>query len=72
MTTTTMTSRARAELSSAEVADDVAKEQALQRGLIATLPLTATRLAELCALGEAMMRTGLRRRAAVATMGAVS
>ena len=64
MTKTTTTASAYAELRNAETADDAATLQALQEGLIATQPLTLTRLDRLCALGEAMISTGLRRKAA--------
>jgi hypothetical protein len=43
------------ELNVAIAVEFAAKADALQRGLDATKPLTATRLAELCALGEKMM-----------------
>jgi hypothetical protein len=47
----------------AAVAEDrTAKAEALQRGLDATQPLTVARLAELCALGEKMMHTDIRRK----------
>jgi len=61
-------SAARAELRSAQAADDEAKKQALQKGLVATKPLTAVRLAELCLLGETMVRTARRKQAALASV----
>jgi hypothetical protein len=48
------------DLNAAIAAEFAVKAEALQRGLIATKPLTVVRLAELCALGEQMMRAKLR------------
>jgi hypothetical protein len=42
-------------LDRATQADRAAKSEALQRGLMATKPLTVVRLQELCALGEKMV-----------------
>jgi len=42
-------------LKSATQEDHAAKREALQRGLMATRPLTIVRLRELCALGERMI-----------------
>ena len=53
------------ELNAATAAYQHATAEALQRGLIATKPLTVTRLAELCALGEKMMQAGRRREEAL-------
>ena len=55
----------RAELQSAEAENGRATQQALQKGLVATQPLTATRLSELCELGERMYQTQRRRDAAL-------
>ncbi|MEP6791376.1 MAG: hypothetical protein ABI907_08385 [Ramlibacter sp.] len=55
-----------AELRDAEADDVEARQEALYRGLVATQPLTAVRLQELCALGEKMLHTGLRKTAALA------
>ena len=52
------------ELQIAVTEDRAAKAQALQEGLDATLPLTSKRLGDLCRLGEKMMHTGIRRKAA--------
>lgn len=50
-----------AQLARAIAEDHAAKIEALQRGLLATTPLTAIRLGELCALGEEMMHAARRR-----------
>jgi hypothetical protein len=63
---TTATEQAHRELRDAQAADERAIDEALHKGLIATQPLTITRLAELCALGEKMLRTGIRKRTALA------
>jgi hypothetical protein len=42
-------------LNRAALEDRAAKSEALQRGLVATKPLTVVRLGELCALGERMI-----------------
>ena len=68
MSKTTAVSSAHAELLSAQAADDEATRQAMLQGLIATKPLTLARLTELCALGEAMARTALRKQAALAAV----
>jgi hypothetical protein len=47
-------------LSRAIAEDRAAKNEALQMGLVATQPLTATRLDQLCALGEKMMHAARR------------
>lgn len=44
-----------ARLNVAIARDRAAKQEALQRGMSATRPLTVTRLRELCALGEQMI-----------------
>jgi hypothetical protein len=44
--------------------------EALRRGLVATKPLTAVRLAELCVLGEQMMRAKMRTSEAHSAAGA--
>jgi hypothetical protein len=49
------------ELRIAEAEYEAARAEALHRGQIATQPLTAQRLGELCALGERMMRAGWRK-----------
>lgn len=41
-----------------------AKQEALQRGMVATKPLNADRLAELCELGERMLAAERARMAA--------
>ena len=48
------------ELNAALAAEYAVTAEALQRGLIATLPLTTVRLGELCALGEKMMKAKMR------------
>jgi len=48
------------DLNAAIAAEWAATAEALQRGLIATKPLTAARLGELCALGEKMMQAKMR------------
>jgi len=48
------------DLNAAIAAEWAATEEALQKGLIATRPLTADRLIELCALGEKMMQAKIR------------
>jgi hypothetical protein len=48
------------DLNAAIAAEWAATAEALQRGLIATKPLTAVRIAELCALGEKMMQAKMR------------
>jgi hypothetical protein len=53
----------------AEAEDAAARQEALSRGLSATQPLTVTRLGQLCALGERMLRTGIRRKQAQARLG---
>lgn len=45
----------RTKLNLARLQDRAAKREALQFGLGATMPLTAIRLGELCALGEKMI-----------------
>ena len=50
-----------ASLKSAIAEDQGAMEEALQRGIDATQPLSQVRLAELCALGERMTETKARR-----------
>jgi hypothetical protein len=54
-----------AELRKAIAEDRAAKLEALQRGLDATQPLTLVRLSELCALGDRMAHTTVRRGMAV-------
>ncbi|MES2937356.1 MAG: hypothetical protein V4864_06720 [Pseudomonadota bacterium] len=58
-----------AEVHAATVADQVACADAMELGMSATQPLSATRLAELCALGDRMIRTGRRKRLALACLG---
>jgi hypothetical protein len=48
------------DLNAAIAAEWEATAEALRKGLIATRPLTAVRLAELCALGEKMMQAKMR------------
>jgi hypothetical protein len=48
------------DLNAAIAAEWAATTEALQKGLIATRPLTAERLIELCALGEKMMQAKMR------------
>jgi hypothetical protein len=51
------------ELITAAIVDDrAAKSEALAMGLLATRPLSAARLQQLCALGERMMHASLRRK----------
>jgi hypothetical protein len=54
------------ELNLAEIEDSAARAEAMHQGLVATQPLTATRLRELCVLGEKMMYTGRRKARALA------
>lgn len=42
-------------LNLAKLEDRAAKQEALHRGMVATKPLSAVRLKELCVLGERMM-----------------
>ncbi len=53
-----------AELHAAVALDRGARNEALQRGMSATQPLTLERLSELCALGDRMLQTAARRRLA--------
>jgi hypothetical protein len=55
-----------AELKIAIAEDRAAAAEALQRGLVATKPLSAIRIAELCELGEKMVMTGKRKLLALA------
>ena len=64
----TMLSRLSIDLCIAEAEDTAAKNEALSQGLGATQPLTITRLGQLCALGERMQRTGIRRKQAQARL----
>jgi hypothetical protein len=48
------------DLNAAIAAEYAITAEALQRGLVATKPLTVIRLAELCALGEQMLRAQRR------------
>jgi hypothetical protein len=48
------------DLNAAIAAEWEATAEALRKGLIATRPLTAVRLGELCALGEKMMQAKIR------------
>ncbi|MGZ5195751.1 MAG: hypothetical protein ACXWJM_13615 [Ramlibacter sp.] len=48
------------DLNAAIAAEYAVTAQALQEGLLATKPLSATRLRELCALGEKMMQAKMR------------
>jgi hypothetical protein len=59
-----------ADLHSAIDEDRAAKAEALSNGQNATQPLTLARLGELCALGERMLITGRRRKAALAQVEA--
>jgi hypothetical protein len=52
------------DLNAAIAAEYAVTAEALRRGLIATKPLTAVRLAELCELGEQMMHAKMRTREA--------
>ena len=54
------------ELNSAIAADRAAKLEAMRLGLLATQPLTLTRLGELVELGEKMMAATTRKDAALA------
>jgi hypothetical protein len=56
------------DLNAAIAAEYAIQAEALHRGLVATKPLTAVRLAELCALGEKMMQA--KRRTVQAHMAA--
>ena len=58
------------ELNCAIAADCAAKSEAMRRGLMATQPLTVTRLGELVKLGEKMMETKERKDKAVAAVHA--
>lgn len=58
------------ELNNAIAADILAREEAMRRGLLATKPLTATRLGELCVLGEKMMHAKRRKDEALAAASA--
>ena len=60
------TNSAYAELKTAIAEDRAAAAEALHQGLVATKPLTATRLAELCELGEKMVQAGHRKLRALA------
>ena len=51
-----------ADLRSAIRQDTSARAEAMQRGLMATQPLSLVRLSELCALGDRMAVTALHRR----------
>jgi hypothetical protein len=48
------------DLNAAIAAEYAVTAEAMRRGLIATKPLTAVRLAELCVLGEQMMKAKMR------------
>jgi hypothetical protein len=48
------------DLNAAIAAEYAIQAEALHRGLVATKPLTAVRLAELCALGEKMIKARIR------------
>lgn len=50
------------EHATATAEDCAAKREALEMGLVATKPLSAARLAQLCLLGERMRLTALRKR----------
>jgi hypothetical protein len=65
---TTQRAQLVAELRIAEAEDSAARKEALVKGLIATQPLTVIRLGELCALGEKMQHTGIRRKQALARL----
>jgi hypothetical protein len=56
------------DLNAAIAAEYAITAEALQKGLVATKPLSVIRLAELCALGEQMIRA--QRRTAEAYMAA--
>ena len=49
------------DLNAAIAAEYAAKAEALRMGLLATQPLTAIRLGELCALGEKMIDAKMRK-----------
>lgn len=54
-------SRELSDLEAAIAADQAAKAEALQQGLLSPQPLTLLRLSELCALGDRMMHAAKRR-----------
>ena len=68
MSDTTHLADLASELTLAVAADNAAKKEALDKGAIATQPLTLKRLDELCALGEKMQQTGIRRKKALAKL----